>query len=360
MKPVKSLFSVLALLVIVLVLSACQPIPVPANSDSSSVDVEASDAEASGTESEPEPVASEEDKIANAMSAGPIAIAQDATILEYPAEGQGNWPDEPAPELVELRAGANGWTCIVDIPDTPGNDPMCLNDVYLESLLARYKLVDSPTSGIGFGYMLQGGGPVGSPPHLMVFAPESNESIAAFGTEPGPMPWNMFPETSHQHLMVLAPPPVEAVSAEEDKIANAMSAGPAPIAQDATILEYPEEVKGNWPDEPAPELVELRAGSNGWTCIVDIPDTEGNDPMCLNDVYLESLLARYKLVDSPSTGMGFGYMLQGGGPVGSPPHLMVFVPESNDSLADFATEPGPMPWVMFPDTSHDHLMVITR
>ena len=220
-----------------------------------------------------------------------------------------------------------------------------------------YNLVDSPSTGIGFGYMLQGGGPVGSPPHMMVFAPESNESITAFGTEPGPMPWIMFPETSHQHLMVLVPPPAEAVSAEEDKIANAMSAGPAPIAQDATILEYPEEVKGNWPDEPAPELVELRAGTNGWTCIVDIPDTPGNDPMCLNDVYLESLLARYNLVDSPATGIGFGYMLQGGGPVGSPPHLMVFVPESNDSLTDFAMEPGPMPWVMFPDTSHDHLMV---
>ncbi|MDX1415068.1 MAG: hypothetical protein R3293_12805 [Candidatus Promineifilaceae bacterium] len=51
-------------------------------------------------------------------------------------------------------------------------------------------------------------------------------------------------------------PPAEAVTAAEDKIANAMSAGPAAIAQDAAILDYPEEWPGNWLDEPAPQLVE--------------------------------------------------------------------------------------------------------
>jgi hypothetical protein len=145
-----------------------------------------------------------EEKIANAMSAGPPAIAQEATILDYPEEWPGNWPDEPAPELIEIRGGTNGWTCIVDIPDTPGNDPMCLNETYLGVLLAQRSLVDSPSTGVGFGYMLQGGGPIGSPPHMMVFVPESNESFEAFGTEPGPFPWVMFPDTSHQHLMVLA------------------------------------------------------------------------------------------------------------------------------------------------------------
>ncbi len=309
---------------------------------------------------EPDAVSAEEDKIANAMSAGPAAIAQAAAILDYPEEWPGKWPDEPAPELIEIRPGTNGWTCAVDIPDTPGNDPMCLNETYLEVLLARYNLVDSPSSGIGIGYMLQGGGPIGSPPHLMVFVPGSNESLTAFSTEPGPLPWVMFPETSHQHLMVTAPPPVEEVPAEEDKIANAMSAGPAAIAQEAAILDYPEEWPGKWPDEPAPELIEIRPGTNGWTCAVDIPDTPGNDPMCLNETYLEVLLARYNLVDSPSSGIGIGYMLQGGGPIGSPPHLMVFVPGSNESLTAFGTEPGPLPWVMFPETSHQHLMVSVR
>ena len=77
------------------------------------------------------------------------------------------------------------------------------HETYLEVLLARYNLIDSPPSGVGLGYMLQGGGPIGSPPHMMVFVPDSNESVSAFGTEPGPLPWVMFPETSHQHLMII-------------------------------------------------------------------------------------------------------------------------------------------------------------
>jgi hypothetical protein len=345
-------YSIPVLLAIALFLSACQPLVLP--DESASATDAATDAEVTDAD------VTLEDKIANAMSAGPAPIAQDATILDYPEEWPGGWPDEPAPELIEIRAGTNGWTCIVDIPDTPGNDPMCINDTYLEVLLAQRSLTDAPSRGVGFGYMLQGGGPVGSPPHMMVFVPESNDSFTPFGTEPGPMLWIMFPETSYQHLMVLAPPPAEVVDAAEDKIANAMSAGPAPIAQDATILDYPEEWSGGWPDEPAPDLIEIRAGTNGWTCIVDIPDTPGNDPMCLNDTYLEVLLSQRSLTDAPSSGVGFGYMLQGGGPIGSPPHMMVFVPESNDSFTPFGTEPGPMPWIMFPETSHQHLMVLTH
>ncbi len=201
MRHVNGLYSFVVLLSIILFLSACQPVAVPTNNASPTADTAASQDEATAA---PEPERTLEEKIANAISAGPAAIAQDATILDYSKEWPGNWPDEPAPELIEIRAGTNGWTCIVDIPDTPGNDPMCLNETYLEVLLARYNLVDSPSTGVGFGYMLQGGGPIGSPPHMMVFMPESNESFDAFGSEPGPFPWIMFPETSHQHLMVLA------------------------------------------------------------------------------------------------------------------------------------------------------------
>lgn len=218
MKQVKVLYSLALLLSILFVLGACQAnvestenapgveatenpaLAEPTNNPATVSESRDSEAEASVS---PEPGLSIEEKIANAMSAGPAPIAQDATILDYPEEGRANWPDEPAPELVELRAGTNGWTCIVDIPDTPGNDPMCLNDVYLEVLMSQYNLVDAPSTGVGFGYMLQGGGPVGSPPHMMVFVPESNGSFDAFGTEPGPFPWIMFPETSQQHLMVL-------------------------------------------------------------------------------------------------------------------------------------------------------------
>lgn len=302
---------------------------------------------------------STEDQITNAMSAAPGPISLEATILGYPESWPGNYPDEVAPDRIMLQEGTNGWTCLVDRPDTPGNDPMCLNDVYLEVLNAQYNLTDSPSTGIGLGYMLQGGGPEGSAPHMMIFTPESNAAHSSFTSEPGPYPWVMFSETSHQHLMVLVTPPSDMIPATEDQIANAMSAGPAPISQDATILGYPESWPGDYPDGIAPDRIVLQEGTNGWTCLTARPDTPGNDPMCLNDVYLEVLNAQYDLADSPSSGIGFGYMLQGGGPVGSPPHIMVFAPESNDAHASFTTEPGPFPWVMFPETTHQHLMILT-
>ena len=64
-----------------------------------------------------------EQKIANAMSAGPMSVADKATVLDWPAkEG-----DQPA----VLRTGTNGWTCLPDMPQTQGNDPMCLDKSWM-------------------------------------------------------------------------------------------------------------------------------------------------------------------------------------------------------------------------------------
>ena len=306
-----------------------------------------------------------EDTIANAMSAGPAIIAQEAAILEYPEGWPGNWPNEPAEEFVALRPGSNGWTCIADIPDTPGNDPMCLNETMLGYLKARYALIDPPSTGLGVGYMLQGGGPVGSPPHLMVYTPGGKEDLKALSTDVNPITWasgwNMFPETPYTHLMIATPPQPEAVSVDEDKIGNAMSAAPAVISQEAAVLDYPEGWPGNWPNEPAPEYVELRAGSNGWTCIVDNPTTPGNDPMCLNETQLAMVTARNALTDPPTTGFGVGYMLQGGGPVGTPPHIMVYTPGGRQDLTALSTEVTPITWAsgwnMYSETPYAHLMI---
>ncbi len=155
-------------------------------------------------------------QIDNAVSAGPAEIGEEATVLAYSEEWPGNWPDEPAPALVELRPGSNGWTCIADIPTTPGNDPMCLNETYLDLLKAQYTLIDPPPTGIGIGYMLQGGGPIGSPPHMMIYMPRSNEDLAAFPTDPGPLPWVMFSETPNKHLMVTIPSLSEEASSDSE------------------------------------------------------------------------------------------------------------------------------------------------
>ena len=191
MVRIKWTFSVL--LLFALLLSACQPVVAPE----------------ANVAAEPETVSVDEDKIANAMSAGPAEIAEEAAILDYPEGWPGNWPDEPAPEYVELRPGSNGWTCIADRPDTPGNDPMCLNETMRGMVKGLFALIDPPSTGYGVAYMLQGGGPVGTPPHIMIYTPGSREDLTALSTDMNPITWangwHMFPETPYAHLMIAVP-----------------------------------------------------------------------------------------------------------------------------------------------------------
>jgi hypothetical protein len=140
----------------------------------------------------------------------------------------------------------------------------------------------------------------------------------------------------------------------EEKIQSALSAGPEVLREGARIVDWPGSVA---PKVPGVEAIELRPGTNGWTCLPDDVETAGNDPMCLNEIYWQTLQARLNQVDPPTIGIGIGYMLQEGVPAGSPPHMMVFVPGSDDGYAAFSTQPGPLPWIMFPDTPYAHLMV---
>ncbi len=51
-------------------------------------------------------------QIKSAMSAAPTSVSAEAAIVDW--------------NMNELRAGTNGWTCLPDRPDTPGNDPWCI------------------------------------------------------------------------------------------------------------------------------------------------------------------------------------------------------------------------------------------
>ena len=59
----------------------------------------------------------DKEKIANAMSAAPKAVAQEATIVDMDEKGQ----------MKVLREGKGPFTCMPDNHMTPGNDPMCLD-----------------------------------------------------------------------------------------------------------------------------------------------------------------------------------------------------------------------------------------
>lgn len=156
-------------------------------------------------------------------------------------------------------------------------------------------------------------------------------------------------------------------SLNEAKIQNAMSAAPQSVASEATIMD--------WPSGPDAPMTMLRKGTNGWTCLPDMPPTPGNDPMCLDAAWLEWMDAYSNQRTPEITKMGFGYMLQANDSPYSNvdpfatepttdnewqeldvPHLMLLV-QDEQMLEGLSTDPeNGGPWVMFKGTPYVHIM----
>ena len=155
------------------------------------------------------PQATPDDPIAMAMSAGPEAITSGATIVQF---GEGG-------AMTELRAGTNGWTCLPDDPNTPGDDPMCLDAAWQQFIEAYTKRETPQVSAVGIAYMLQGGrvpsntdpfatepAPgeswIEDPPHIMIVVPDPS-TLDALPTDPNHGgPYVMWKGTPYAHLMV--------------------------------------------------------------------------------------------------------------------------------------------------------------
>lgn len=151
------------------------------------------------------------------------------------------------------------------------------------------------------------------------------------------------------------------------KIISAQSAAPASVSGNATIMDWPEQEGG--------ELVLLQEGTNGYTCLPDMPATSGYDPMCLDEPWMTWADAWMNKKDVNLNKMGFGYMLQGGTPESnvdpyatgptsdnewlseSVPHLMIVVPDASmlEGIPDTPDNGGP--WVMWKGTPYVHIMV---
>ena len=127
-----------------------------------------------------------------------------------------------------------------------------------------------------------------------------------------------------------------------------MTAAPASVSAKATILDWPAK-------EGDPPAV-LRAGTNGWTCLPDMPDTKGNDPMCLDKPWMKWVEAYMAHKTPQLTTAGIGYMTAPGGGWGSntdpyamaalrttigahTPHVMLLVPDLK-SLDGLSTDPA--------------------
>jgi hypothetical protein len=143
---------------------------------------------------------------------------------------------------------------------------------------------------------------------------------------------------------------------DAEKIALAMSAGPAEIAKNAAIADMAT-------------MKQLRAGSNGWVCYAAVAQ-----PMCLDKQWQAWVKALMSKSEPKIEGTGIAYMLRGDNGasnidpyatkptadnawVVSPAHLMVLF-QDQKMLDSYPTDPmNGGPWVMWKGTPYAHVMV---
>jgi hypothetical protein len=152
-----------------------------------------------------------EAKIENAMSAAPLSIAENATILDNELDANG--------EFVVLREGSNGWYCSPNAPGTPGEDPWCYDQAWLDWSYAILAGEEPNITVPGLAYMLQGGSDASntdpfatepaegdewmiSPPHIMLIMPEPLDQTVFTTDHHTGGPWVMWAGTPYEHIMM--------------------------------------------------------------------------------------------------------------------------------------------------------------
>jgi hypothetical protein len=160
-----------------------------------------------------------------------------------------------------------------------------------------------------------------------------------------------------------AKPPMPKTDAQ--LIASAMTAAPAAVAKNATIVAM--DANGG--------MRTLRKGTNGFTCMPDNPTTPGPDPMCMDQNAMEWAHAWMSHATPTPGKVGFMYMLAGGTDasntdpyaqtptttnhwVKTGPHIMVVGadPSFYDSYPKGADPDTSVPYVMWAGTPYQHLM----
>lgn len=153
-------------------------------------------------------------------------------------------------------------------------------------------------------------------------------------------------------------------AADQAAIASAMSAAPASVSANATIVAMDSNGK----------MRTLRMGNNGFTCMPDDPNSPGLDPMCADQPAM-AWLGAYLAHKAPEPDkIGFVYMLEGGSDASNTdpyatkpadghwlatgPHVMV-VGADPAFYAAYPHGPNPdtaRPYVMWAGTPYQHLM----
>jgi hypothetical protein len=150
-----------------------------------------------------------------------------------------------------------------------------------------------------------------------------------------------------------------------DLIASAMSAAPAAVGKNATIVVM--EADGR--------MRTIRNGSNGFTCMADNPSTPGPDPMCM-DANAVDWVHAWVAHKVPPPKVGLLYMLAGGTDASNTdpyaekpsagnhwirtgPHIMVVGADKSfyDQYPKAADPDTSMPYIMWAGTPYQHLML---
>ena len=144
-------------------------------------------------------------KIARALSAGPVSVTAHATVADT----------DPKGKMTVLRKGTNGWTCMPGHPGVIGDDPICADAMTMQwsDDWAAHKA--KPTNAKpGIAYMYAGGTDwsasdpfatkgksIKEPPHWMVMWPvEKSSGLPTTPRDAGT--WIMYAGTPYAHLMI--------------------------------------------------------------------------------------------------------------------------------------------------------------
>jgi hypothetical protein len=169
----------------------------------------------------------------------------------------------------------------------------------------------------------------------------------------------------------LASPPAAAgdkplSAADKQLVQSAMKAAPAKVATNAGVVAM----------QPDGSMRTVRAGSNGFTCMADNPETPGPDPMCFDKNAMEWADAWMGHKDPPPGKVGLMYMLAGGTDasntdpyakkpeasnhwVKTGPHVLIVGADAAfyDMDPKDADPDTGAPYVMWSGTPYQHLMI---
>jgi hypothetical protein len=155
---------------------------------------------------------------------------------------------------------------------------------------------------------------------------------------------------------------------DDQMIASAMKAAPEAVGKDASVIAIGADGA----------IREVRKGTNGFTCMADNPETPGPDPMCFDKNSAGWVQAWMGHKDPPANNVGLMYMLAGGTDasntdpwatkptaenhwVKTGPHIMVVGATSlTADGAGYSRAADPdtsKPYVMWPGTPYEHLMI---